>query len=93
MAARGGGPNADRDSRTQGYTALMWAARQGHDAIELYHRRLLSLGVDEAELTAVATDIAAQVDAATDAAKAGRRVPARKGWQRHGQRAICPAQR
>ena len=33
MAARGGGPNADRDSRTQGYTALMWAARQGHDGI------------------------------------------------------------
>ena len=50
-------------------------AWQGHDAIELYHRRLLSLGVDEAELTAVATDIAAQVDAATDAAKAGPRPP------------------
>ena len=46
-------------------------AWQGHDAIELYHRRLLSLGVDEVELTAVATDVAAQVDAATDAAKAG----------------------
>tara|TARA_A100001037_G_C14625223_1_gene403315 strand:- start:296 stop:535 length:240 start_codon:yes stop_codon:yes gene_type:complete len=46
-------------------------AWQGHDAIELYHRRLLSLGVGEAELTAVATDVAAQVNAATDAAKAG----------------------
>ena len=33
MVARGGGPNADRDSRTQGYTALMWAARQGHHGI------------------------------------------------------------
>ena len=46
-------------------------AWKAHDAVELYHQRLLSLGVAEGALAEVVKDVAARVDAATEAAKAG----------------------
>lgn len=46
------------------------AAWMAHDPIPMYHQRLLRLGVAEAQLAAIVTDVAAAVDAATEAAKA-----------------------
>lgn len=46
------------------------AAWLEHDPIPMYHQRLLRLGVAEEDLAAIVTDIAAAVDAATEAAKA-----------------------
>lgn len=45
-----------------------WLAR---DPIPMYHERLLRLGVDEGELTAIEREVAAAVDEATEFAKAG----------------------
>ena len=42
------------------------------DPIPMYHDRLLSLGAPEARLTAISRDVAADIDAATEFAKAGR---------------------
>jgi len=41
-----------------------------HDPIPMYHQRLLRIGVPEAELTHIETAVAAEIDAATEAAKA-----------------------
>ncbi|WP_116999397.1 thiamine pyrophosphate-dependent dehydrogenase E1 component subunit alpha [Desertimonas flava] len=46
------------------------AAWLSHDPIPMYHQRLLRLGVSEEELAGIATAVAAEVDAATEAAKA-----------------------
>ena len=42
------------------------------DPIPMYHDRLLSLGTPEARLTSISRDVAADIDAATEFAKAGR---------------------
>ncbi len=41
------------------------------DPIAMYHQRLLSLGVGEAELSSICQEVATRVDEATDSAKAG----------------------
>jgi pyruvate dehydrogenase E1 component alpha subunit len=43
-----------------------------HDPIELYHTRLVSLGVSDERLGAVQREVAEAIDAATEFAKAGR---------------------
>lgn len=43
-----------------------------HDPIPLYHRRMLRLGVPEADLSRISQEVAQQVDEATEFAKAGR---------------------
>lgn len=43
-----------------------------HDPIPLYHERLLRLGVPESDLVATSQQVANEVDAATEYAKAGR---------------------
>ena len=79
MAARGGGPNADRDSRTQGYTALMWAARQGHHGIVAQLLRA------DADITTTSRD----GSTALSLAKFGREKCAQKGQRRKkGQRRL-----
>ena len=45
-----------------------WAER---DPIPVYHDRLLSLGTPEARLSAISREVAAEIDAATEFAKAG----------------------
>jgi len=46
------------------------AAWMEHDPIPMYHQRLLRLGVSEERLAEIVTGVAAEVDAATEAAKA-----------------------
>ncbi len=46
-------------------------AWDGRDPIPMYHRRLLSLGAPEEQLTNIQQEVAAAVDAATEFAKAG----------------------
>ncbi len=43
-----------------------------HDPVPLYHSRLLSLGVPEAQLSSIQREIAAAIDVATEFAKAGK---------------------
>jgi pyruvate dehydrogenase E1 component alpha subunit len=43
-----------------------------HDPIPLYHRRMLRLGVPEADLSRISQEVAHQVDEATEFAKSGR---------------------
>lgn len=47
-------------------------AWMGRDPIPMYHDRLLSLGTPEARLSAISRQVAADIDAATEFAKAGR---------------------
>ncbi|HVR33351.1 MAG TPA: thiamine pyrophosphate-dependent dehydrogenase E1 component subunit alpha [Acidimicrobiia bacterium] len=48
------------------------AAWLEHDPIPLYHRRMLRLGVPEADLSRISQAVAHQVDQATEFAKSGR---------------------
>jgi hypothetical protein len=45
-------------------------AWMAHDPLPMYHQRLLRVGATEADLTAIVTDVAAAIDAATESAKA-----------------------
>jgi pyruvate dehydrogenase E1 component alpha subunit len=64
----GGHSRADPGKYRPDEEVAAWKAR---DPIVLYHQRLLADGVSEAQLVEIETEVAAMVEAATEAAKAG----------------------
>ena len=56
------------------------AAWMAHDPIPMYHHRLLELGIGEDRLAAIVQEVAAEIDAATAAARAAPEPPAEALW-------------
>ena len=65
---QGGHSRADPGKYRPAEELEAWLER---DPIPMYHSRLLRIGVPEADLTTIERDVAAQVDDATEFAKAG----------------------
>ncbi len=64
----GGHSRADPGKYRPAHEVEAWSE---HDPIPLYHRRLLRLGVDEAQMAQISFEVAQRVDEATEYAKAG----------------------